>query len=186
MADELVLFVENAHKLETSPFWAWAKTRRGESDYERICSGDWLAHDGLSREALESFCLTLRLLIQNGDGFSLHCIGKLAESWPERSAAYRDGIQRARDELERRKRERSLVAIPGRAQTTNSDLFDIIFYGGIAHMNPGKRETFRKMTNAGLFSFFVFQAFMGTLFHFRNCIQAVAYNIVRHLETQKT
>ena len=184
MPDNLVHFVESAYKLETSPFWAWATTRRGESDYERICSGEWLAHEGLSPEALDSFCLTLRLFIQKGDGFSLRDIGEMAESWPESSRAYRDAIQRARDELELRKGERSLATIPGQAQTTKFQLFEVIFYGGIVHKNPNKRDTYREMVNAGLFSFFVFQAFIDMLFHLRNCIQTVAYNIVQHLASQ--
>lgn len=182
MTDELTLFVETAYKLETSSFWKWATARRGASNIERISAGDWLAHDGLSSEALDSFCLSLRLLIQNQDGFSIAQIKSLASTWPDSSSVYRDGIQKATENLHIRLNERSLVQLPGRPKTTNHDVFDVIFYGGIAHANPGKRDEFRYLVNSGPFSFFVFQSFLSTLFHYRNCIQVVAYNIVRHLE----
>lgn len=182
MADELVLFVESAHKLETSPFWKWATRRRGASDMERIVAGDWLAHDGLSPEALDSFCLTLRLLIQDQDGFSIRKINSLANTWNDSNSSYREGIHRAVENLHRKLRERSLVQFLDRQETTNGDVFDIIFYGGIAHANPGKRDQFRRLTKSGLFSYFLFQSFVGVVFHYRNCIQTVAFNIVRYLE----
>ena len=184
MADELILFVESAYKLETSPFWKWATSRRGASDMERIIAGDWLAHDGLSPETLDSFCLTLRLLIQDQDGFSIRKINSLANTWNDRGSSYRDGIHQAVESLHCKLCERSLVQFPGRQETTNGDVFDIIFYGGIAHANPGKRDQFRELTKSGLFSFFLFQSFLGVLFHYRNCIQTVAYNIVQYVETQ--
>lgn len=55
MADELVLFVESAHKLETSPFWKWAIRRRGASDMERIVAGDWSPTTALALRHLTHF-----------------------------------------------------------------------------------------------------------------------------------
>jgi hypothetical protein len=143
MNDELLLFVEKAYKLETSPFWKWLSNRRGPSDIERIVAGDWLAHDGLTPEALDSFCLTLRLLIQDQDGFSIRKIAAIADAWPEDHASRREEIHRA---------VKSLFC------------------------------EFKKLTNAGLFSYFVFQAFTDVLFHYRNCIQTIAFHLVQHLE----
>ena len=121
MADELILFVENAHKLETSPFWKWATRKHGASDMERIIAGDWLAHDGLSPEALDSFCLTLRLLIQDQDGFSIRKINSLINTWNDSSSSYRDGIHRAVQNLNCKLLERSLVQFHDRPGTTNRD-----------------------------------------------------------------
>lgn len=184
MADELVLFVETAYKLEKSPFWKWASHRRGSSNMERIIAGDWLAHDGLSPEALDSFCLTLRLLIQDQDGFSIRKINALAEGWQGACTTYREAIQQATQNLNSILNARSLVQFRDRQETTNRDVFDTIFYGGIVHLNPGKRVLFRQLRNSGLFSFFLFQSFVGILFDYRNCIQTVAFNIVRYLEAQ--
>ncbi|MBS1208558.1 MAG: hypothetical protein H6R19_956 [Proteobacteria bacterium] len=184
MADELILFVETAYKLEKSTFWQWATQRRGASDMGRIIAGDWLSHDGLSPEALDSFCLTLRLLIQDQDGFSIRKINSLSEEWQSTYAIYREAIQHATQDLNGKLNSRSLVQFRGREETTNRDVFDTIFYGGIVHLNPAKRELFRRLRDSGLFSFFLFQSFVGILFHYRNCIQAVAFNIVRYLEAQ--
>ena len=184
MADELVLFVETAHKLEKSPFWQWASHKRGPSDVERIIAGDWLAHDGLSAEALDSFCLTLRLLIQDQDGFSIRKINALATGWQGSCAPYCEAIRQAIQDLNSELNAPSLVKFPDQRETTNRDVFDTVFYGGIVHLNPGKRDRFRQLRDSGLFSFFLFQSFVGILFHYRNCIQAVAFNIVRYLEAQ--
>jgi hypothetical protein len=109
MNDELLLFVEKAYKLETSPFWKWLSNRRGPSDIERIVAGDWLAHDGLTPEALDSFCLTLRLLIQDQDGFSIRKIAAIADAWPEDHASRREEIHRAVKSLFCELNKRSLV-----------------------------------------------------------------------------
>jgi hypothetical protein len=184
MADELVLFVETAYKLEKSPFWHWASHRRGPSDVERIIAGDWLAHDGLTPEALDSFCLTLRLLIQDQDGFSIRQINALAVGWQGICTTYGEAIQQAIRDLNCKLNARSLVQFRDQGETTNRDVFDTIFYGGIVHLNPGKRDRFRQLRDSGLFSFFLFQSFVGILFDYRNCIQTVAFNIARYLEAQ--
>jgi hypothetical protein len=180
---ELILFVEKAYKLETSPFWKWLNTRHGPPHIEQIVAGDWLAHDGLRPEALDSFCLTLRLLIQDQDGFSIRKIAMKANTWPGSSAAYRDEIDKAIAKLHHELGKRSLIQFTEGKYATNRDVFDVIFYGGIAHANPGKRDQFRKLTSAGLFSYFVFQSFAEVLFHYRNCIQTLAYCVVQYLNT---
>lgn len=184
MADDLILFVETAHKLEKSPFWQWASQSRGHSDMERIIAGEWLAHDGLGPESLDSFCLTLRLLIQDQDGISIRKIKALSTLWDSSYTTYREGIHLAIENLNCKLNERSLVQFRPPQKTTNQDVFDIVFYGGIAHLNPGKRELFRDLKESGLFSFFMFQSFLGVLFHYRNCIQTIAFNIVEYLEAQ--
>lgn len=184
MNNELLLFVEKAHKLEASPFWKWVSNRRGPSDIERIVAGDWLAHDGLTAEALDSFCLTLRLLIQDRDGFSIRKISERATIWAERHSCSRDEIRRAVETLNSQLSKRSLVQFLEGKITTNKDVFDVIFYGGIVHANPGKRDQFSRLAKSGLFSLFVFQSFTHVLFHYRNCIQTIAFNVVQYLENE--
>lgn len=185
MNDALLLFAENALKLETSSFWKWATSKGQNPDMEKITAGDWLAHEGLNKESLDAFCLTLRLLIQDQDGFSIRQINLYSKEWNDKYSLYRDEISKARENLLTRLSEPSMVRIPGIEKTTNEDIFKVIFYGGLAHSNPEKRDMFKQLVNSGLFSFFVFRTFIGILFHYRNCIQTVAYNTVQYLREEK-
>jgi len=182
----LVLFVEKAHKLEASSFWQWLNTRRGPSDIEKITAGEWLAHDGLSHDSLEAFCLNLRFLIQPRDGFSIDQVAEIAASWPEEYALGREKIQSAVAVLGRQLGTRCLVQFTDSRVTTNWDLFEVVFYGGIAHANPSKRDQFKSITNAGLFTYFVFQTFSEVLFHYRNCIQALAFHVTQYLNSESS
>ena len=179
----LVLFVERAHKLETSSFWQWVRNRRGPSDIEKIAAGEWLAHDGLSQDSLEAFCLNLRFFIQPRDGFSVNQVAAIAASWPDEYALQREKIQSAVAALIHQLGGRCLVQFTDSKITTNFDLFEVVFYGGIAHLNPDKRDQFKNLTNAGLFTYFVFQAFSEVLFHYRNCIQTVAFHVTQYLNS---
>lgn len=184
--EELHLFIKKAHKLEKSQFWKWLNAPRGQSDMSRIFAGDWLAHDGLSEEALDSFCLTLRLLIQERDGISVRDVRKEADKWDASHTELKKGITEAIDELHKQLDQTSLVNFSASGKTTNSMVFDIVFYGGLVHSDKRKRDEFDRITRAGLFSYFVFQAFAGTLFHYRNCIQRLAHFAARYLESQST
>jgi hypothetical protein len=182
MSDELILFVEKTHRLETSAFWSWVSSKKGAPVIERIIEGDWLAHDGLSTDALDAFCLNLRFLIQDRDGFSIRNIRSISDKWPESCTSLQHEIKIATEKLDTELNKSSVVQIFENKKTSNRDLFDIVFYGGITHSNPDKRHLFKKITRSGLFSFFVFQAFTEVLFHYRNCIQKIAFNIVKYLE----
>lgn len=181
MNTSLVLFVERAHKLENSSFWRWLNNRHGPSDIEKIAAGEWLAHDGLSQDALEAFCLNLRFLIQPRDGFSIDQVAAIAASWPDEYALPRETIRGAVAVLGQQLDERCLVQFFDSKPTTNRDLFEVVFYGGIAHANPSKRDDFNHLTNAGLFTYFVFQAFSRVLFHYRNCFQTLAFQVTQYL-----
>ncbi|MDT4888488.1 hypothetical protein FQZ97_1250460 [compost metagenome] len=59
--------------------------------------------------------------------------------------------------------------------TTNRALFDLVFYGGMVHEDKTTRNEFDRLAKSGLFSFFLFQAFKGVLFNYRNCILHVGW-----------
>lgn len=179
------LFLERALRLEGSRFWTWLNTLQGEVDLQRFGEGDWLAHPNLNQDELEAFCLNLRLLIQKRDGFSIDQIRGFAQAWPPQYEKQRAGIEQAIVELERRLDEPSFVSLPSREQTTNRDLFDVVFYGGLVHANPSKRDEFRRVSSAGAFSFFAFRAFCGVLFHYRNCVAQVAYHLGHYYLSEK-
>lgn len=185
MASPYELFFDRALRLEGSRFWAWLKTPQGEVDLQPFTEGNWLAHPNLNQDELESFCLNLRLLIQDQDGFSIRQIRQLAKEWPAQYGHQQAAIEQAVEELHRRLEEPSFVSLPRGGPTTNRDLFDVIFYGGIVHANPSKREKFQRMSSAGVFSYFAFRAFCGVLFHYRNCIVQIAYQLGQYYLAEK-
>lgn len=185
MATPFEHFVLHARKLERSSFWKWLNTRRGQSDMERIIGGDWLAHDKLNPEELDAFCLNLRLLIQDQDGFSIRQVAKMASRWPDAYEAEREGVAGAVAKLHSALDSKASVSLSPETPTTNRELFDIIFYGGLAHANPGKREQFEALVSSGLFSYFVFHAFSSVLFHYRNCFQSIAHFVARYVLSER-
>jgi len=185
MLNPYELFLERALRLEGSRFWGWLSAPQGTVDLQRFADGNWLKHPNLDQDELEAFCLNLRLLIQDRDGFSIRKIRELSEDWPDNYQAEREGIAQAANELHRRLDESSLVLLPGADRTTNHELFDVVFYGGIAHADPDKRGQFQRMATAGAFSFFMFRAFCGVLFHYRTCIVQIAYYLRRYDMAEK-
>ncbi|WP_155500165.1 hypothetical protein [Comamonas testosteroni] len=174
-------FINRSHRLEKSAFWKWLTTPRGQADIPKFIEGNWLASDGLNQDELEAFCLNLRLFIQDGDGFSIRKIKELSEKWSDTHLHEKTGIKQATDTLRKSLDEPSFVSIYKDKPTTNEDIFDVIFYGGIVHSNPSKRATYNDLVKSGLFSYFVFSAFSSTLFHYRNCIQTIAHHLARHV-----
>jgi hypothetical protein len=147
----------------------------------KILAGDWLAHDGLNEEALGAFCLNLRFLIQPKDGYAIKDIQRIAEGWPQIHHDLQHEVLTAISELNKNLAEPSLVRLSEERPTSNWELFEIVFYGRIAHENPGKREQFDRMANAGPFSYFMFQAFVSVIFHYHNCTSKVADNVHQYL-----
>lgn len=178
-------FLNRAQRLEESRFWSWLTTRRGEPDWNRIKAGDWLAHDGLNIDELEAFCLNLRLLIQDRDGISIRAMRHLSNAWPSQYSTEAAAIDKASEELRQCLAERSLVELWSYKKTTNHELFDVVFYGGIAHSDRQKREEFENIVKSGLFSVFAFQAFSSVLFHYRNCIIQVAKSVATYVAAQE-
>lgn len=174
-------FVMRARKLERSTFWQWLTTRRGQLDMPRILAGDWLAHDKLNQDELEAFCLNLRLFVQGTDGFSIRQISECSKQWSNQYAEEKEGIQKAIATLNAELDAPSLLSIFKDKPTSNREVFEVIFYGGLVHSNPGKRELYAELVKSGLFSYFVFSAFSSTLFHFRNCIRSIAHFLARHV-----
>jgi hypothetical protein len=180
-AEELTRFIKRAERLLTSAFWGWLTRRRGAADMQRIIAGEWLAHDGLNIDEFEAFCLNLRYFIQPRDGYSIEQVKIVASKWPEAHAELRGQVLRAVEELDARLSGKSLVNIREEGQTTNLELFEVVFYGGIAHENKDKRERFERIVSSGLFAYFAFQAFQSVLFHYRNCILHVAWSAEKYL-----
>lgn len=180
--EKLLLFVEQAYRLKLNSFWTWINSRPLRTDYEKIFLGDWLAHEGINHEGLDAFCLRLRILIQPKDGLRVEDMLKKSKDWGSEFNNLKEAMAASFQERERILKERCIVSLFNNKNTTNNDLFEIIFYGGIAHMNEDKYALFREITTSGLFSCFVFSAFKSTIFCHMNCIQSFAYNIVQYID----
>ncbi len=174
--ESLERFVARAERIISSAFWTWLTSYHEHADMARIIAGDWLAHDRLNIDEFEAFCLNLRLLIQGRDGISIEQIAGIAEGWAPKHDDLRTVIAEARKELKKNLDAHCFVNIKESGKkTTNAELFDVVFYGRMVHEDKNKRKEFERLAKAGLFSFFLFQAFTGILFHFRNCILHVGW-----------
>lgn len=174
-------FIDKAYKLETSPFWAWVKKPMKEYNIDEIKSGNWLAHEGLKEEELDSFCLTLRLLIQDKDGFSIRCIKNITNTMPNIYEPHLSEILNECEILKRELSENSFTSLNSERSTSNQELFNIIFYGGLVHLNEQRRDKFESIVDSGVFSFFVFHSFIKVLFIYRNAISGIAFHLVQIL-----
>ncbi|MEE4921702.1 hypothetical protein V2K23_20005 [Pseudomonas alliivorans] len=175
-AEALKRFVFRAERIVTSAFWTWLTSYHGPADMARIIAGDWLAHDRLNIDEFEAFCLNLRLLIQGLDGISIRQIGVIADCWTPEHDDLKTVIVEARNQLQKNLSARCLVNIKESGEkTTNAELFNVVFYGRMVHEDKTTRKEFERLAKAGLFSFFLFQAFTGILFHYRNCILHVGW-----------
>lgn len=179
--ENLERFVVRAEKLATSTFWEWMHQKRGASDMQKIIAGDWLAHDGFNQDSFEAFCLSLRFFIQKRDGYCLHDVATIAESWPDQHTDLKREVQEALNTLDHRLSEPGFARIHEEKETTNKELFDIVFYGGIVHENKEKRGKYDEITKAGAFSYFLFQAFIAVLFHYKNCILRMGVYVEKYL-----
>lgn len=181
---EVDQFVLKAQKLAKSAFWKWQNTLPIHADEECIRAGDWLAYEELREEDLESFCLTFRLFIQDQDGLSIRQIAKLIETWPPQYETEKAAVRTAVENLRERLSRPCIVSLrTGPQKTTNREFFEVLFYGGLAHSNPGKRAAYERLVNSGLFSRFVFNVFWAILCDYRNCIQTMTHHIARAVIT---
>lgn len=76
-----------------------------------------------------------------------------------------------------------MVQLDAKSQLSNWGLFEIIFYGGLAHSNENKVALWRRLTREGVFSVFTFWGFIGTVLQYMNCIiklSAMNQAILKH------
>lgn len=171
----LHLFNERAQKLANSRFLAWLK-RGGNKQPEMnlVIERNWLAYSDLNSEDLDSFCLNLRLLIQDRDGFSIRCLSRIYEQFPEDYRQAKDAFCFVRQGLNEFLMEKSLVQLQGRRPLSHRELLNVILYGGIAHNNAFYYRDFVRLTKAGFFSSLVFFVFWNIIQTLNSAIQKIA------------
>ena len=171
----LHLFNERAHKLANSRFLAWLK-RGGNKQPEMklILQRNWLAYSDLNSEDLDSFCLNLRLLIQDRDGFSIRCLSRIYEQFPEDYREAKDAFCFVRQGLNEFLMGKSLVQLQGCRPLSHRELLNVILYGGITHNNLRYYRDFLRLTRAGVFSSLVFGIFWNITLTLNSAIQRIA------------
>ena len=158
----LILFNEKVDRLERCELTKRMATPRYIIQPDKIMDRQWIAFDNISEDDLDAFVLNLRLLIQDRDGFSIRCLSKLYEDEAPEELATAFGEQR--NKWKDYRSSLSLLAKSGGSEKlSNGDLFDILFYGGLAHQDPKYLNEFIILTKQGAFSAFVFGFFLSSL-----------------------
>lgn len=171
----LDLFNQRAKKLADSRFLSWLKkSGNKQPDMNRLLAGDWLAYNDLNPEDLDSFCLNLRNLIQDRDGYSIRCLSNIYQAFPDDYQEAKNLFTAITQELHDFLERRSLVQLKGKSPMTHKDLLEVILYGGIAHNNEKHYANFVRLTRAGVFSSFVFATFWNIILTLNSTIQRIA------------
>jgi hypothetical protein len=158
----LILFNEKVDRLERCALTKRMATPRYVIQYDKIMNREWIAFDNISEDDLDAFVLNLRLLIQDSDGFSIRCLSKLYKDDAPKDFATEFDEQR--NKWNSYRSSPSLLFKPGGTEKlSNGELFDILFYGGLAHEDPKYLNEFTILTKQGAFSAFVFGFFLRSL-----------------------
>ena len=159
----LQLFNDRVERLEQTRLSGSLSKASHTLPYEKVMNRQWVAADDIVPDDVDSFVLHLRLLLQNGDGFSIDCLSRIYEQQTTPSEL-RIQFNRQRESL------RIYLAAPSPISKldktrnyTNKELFDTIIYGGLAHGDEKFRLEYYILTSQGFFSAFVFGAFLQTL-----------------------
>jgi hypothetical protein len=134
--------------------------------YEKMIKRQWIAADGITEDDIDAFVLNLRLLIQDRDGFSIRRIYKDIYCQENIPIRIQEKFRRERNKWVDYLNLSSLFLRLGgnnQGNYTNRELFDILFYGGLAHMDPKQVHLFHIMTKQGAYSALVFSFFLRSL-----------------------
>lgn len=140
---------------------------------DKIMNLSWIAFDGISEDDVDAFVLNLRLLIQDRDGFSIRCLSKIYEK-DDVPKEISEEFSKHRQIWKTYRRLKSLIIRPeSNEKLSNGELFDIIFYGGLAHQDENYINEFFKLTKQGAFSTFVFGFFLSSLNEILNVVRNI-------------
>jgi hypothetical protein len=168
----LILFNEKVDRLDRCALTKRMATPKYVIQYDKVMDRQWIAFDNISEDDLDAFVLNLRLLIQNRDGFSIKCLSDLYKG--EASENLIMEFEEQRKKWNDYRSSLSLLNNPDSPEKlSNGELFDILFYGGLAHQNQKHFNKFILLTKQGAFSAFVFGFFLSSL----NTLLKVVRNI---------
>jgi hypothetical protein len=160
----LQLFNEKVDRLDRCRLAKRMETRKFHFQSDKQRNREWISVDDVSEDDVDAFVLNLRLLIQPRDGFSylqiyenIYLHNDIPEYFRKR---FEEEITLWDDHLS----EVSIFGrLDGQGNYSNKELFDILFYGGLAHMNPENLSSFYSLTKQGLVSTIIFCSFLNIL-----------------------
>lgn len=139
----LRLFNARADKLEHSGFLA--SYRAGNNGY----SWTWIRGEGTtvqrhlpSEEEIEAFVLTFRLFVQPRDDISFSRMAAFYTTLPVTSAL-RDRVVLVSKGVTQYLNDPSGIILDG-IEVTRRHIFEIVMYGGMAHVNKDKRDLYER------------------------------------------
>jgi hypothetical protein len=160
----LRLFNEKVDRLDRCHLAKRMENHEYHFKTEKLINKEWISADGVSEDDIDAFVLNLRLLIQPRDGISFHQIFTKYYSQNEESKLLRI---RFKEEIIHWKEHEEIISIFGRldgkGNYSNKELFDILFYGGLAHMNTKYVRSFYSLTKQGVVSSMIFHSFLSNL-----------------------
>lgn len=151
-------------------------------------------------DATDALILTFRFFIQKNEAPSFRWLAThvlddpgLSEEWKQEFTAVRDFLNTF---LDRQSGYNERVVAPppagtsgearlvGEYQWTNRQIMDVFIYGGMAHADPEKRETYERWKSNALGFPFVQQSFDNIIMTVLNAIARVGYLSERELAAQ--
>jgi hypothetical protein len=160
----IYLFNDKVDRLDRCRLAKRMETPHYQLEYEKMVERNWVAADGVTEDDVDAFALNLRLLIQDKDGFSFRQLFNNIYSQKEVPNDLRIRFEKEINTWDEYQEMSSIFSRPkGEGNYLNKELFEILFYGGIAHMNVEKVQLFYSMTKQGGYSAFLFGAFLSIL-----------------------
>jgi hypothetical protein len=162
----IYLFNDKVDRLDRCRLAKRMETPQYHLEYEKMVNRDWSAADGVTEDDIDAFALNLRLLIQERDGFSFRQLYK--EYYSNRAVPEEIRIKYEQEIIswDEYQGTPSIFGHPNEERNfLNKELFEILFYGGIAHMNVEYVNKFYIMTKQGGYSAILFGQFLSILRH---------------------
>ena len=170
----MILFNKRVDRLNRSALAMRMENPHYTLDYKRMIRQEWISVDGVTEDDVDAFILSVRLLIQDRDGFSIR---RLAEDVYKNDDVPKELRDRFAAERDRRSdHEKSATTLKHFTEDrnfTNGELFEVLMYGGIAHASPGKVEMFNALTKQGFYSTMVCTWFLVSLRLFLQVVRAI-------------
>jgi hypothetical protein len=172
----IILFNERVDRLDRSSLSERMENPHYKLDYERMIKRQWVSVDGVTEDIVDAFVLNLRLLIQNNDGFSIHSLAKdvyenrninVPEEMRERFSEQRHKWHEHMD------RPSVFKHLTEERNLTNHELFYVLLYGGLAHVNRKKVDLFYALARQGAYSSLVCTSFLSSLSIFLGVVRAI-------------
>lgn len=179
----LILFNERVDRLDRSSLAERMANPHYQLDYNRMINREWISADGVTEDDVDAFILNVRLLVQDGDGISVRELATSIYSDSNVPRELQDQFAKDRQRWRNHIDENSVIGhLTEKRNFTTGELFDLLLYGGIAHVNPNKVEMFYRLTRQGMYSTMVCASFLVSLRHFLDVVRSIRATNVALLE----